>query len=153
MIALATLGTIAVPATAHAQVVQNDVVVLVGFSEFIPCALNGVGEVVVGDVRLHVLITSTINGSRVSGTVHFQPQGGTLIGQTTGDTYRANGVTQESFSGSLVNGQLTATFVANFRIVGPGPGNNFSVHEVHHITVNASGTVTATHDSFAVNCR
>jgi hypothetical protein len=45
------------------------------------------------------------------------------------------------------------TFVNNFRIIGQGPGNNFLVHEVFHITFNANGSITAFVDKFSVDCR
>jgi hypothetical protein len=78
---------------------------------------------------------------------HAQPQGISGFGQTTGAKYQATGVTQERFS---IN---PFTFVNNFRIVGQGPGNNFLVHEVFHVTVNANGTVTAFVDRVSVECR
>ena len=62
-------------------------------------------------------------------------------------------MTQDHFKGSLQNGQFTQTFVNNFRIIGQGPGNNFLVHEVFHITINANGDVTVIHDSISVDCK
>jgi hypothetical protein len=153
LLALATVGLVASVTVAQAKVVENDTILVPGFSVFIPCANGGVGEVVSGDLQLHVLVTSTVNGNNVSGKEHFQPQGGALVGQTTGDTYHATGVTQDSFQGSLQNGQSTFTFVNNFRIIGPGPGNNFLAHETFHITVNANGDTTVTHDNLSVDCK
>ena len=74
-------------------------------------------------------------------------------GQITGDTYQATGVSQDRFSGSLVNGQYAATLVNNFRIIGPGKGNNFLVHEVAHITINANGDVTVDFDYQSGECK
>ena len=62
-------------------------------------------------------------------------------------------VTQDEFSGSLVNGQFEETFVNNFRIIGQGPGNNFLIHENAHLTINANGDVTVTHDNFSAVCK
>jgi len=120
---------------------------------FIPCANGGAGEVVSGTIQLHTLITSTVNGNKVSGKTHFQPQGGSLVGETTGDAYRPTGVTQETFNGSLQNGLYTQTFINNFRIIGPGPGNNFLVHESSHLTINANGVTTVTHDNVSEDCK
>ncbi len=153
VLAIAAVGVVATGTVAQAQVVENDTILLLGFNVFVPCANGGAGEVIAGDLQLHVLVTSTVNGNNVSGKDHFQPQGGSLVGQTTGDTYGATGVTQDSFTGSLQNGRSTFTFVNNFRMIGPGPGNNFLVHETFHITVNANGVTTVTHDNLTVDCK
>jgi hypothetical protein len=138
--------------TSSAGVVVNDsspIVLVV----FVPCADGGTGELVVLEGNLHTLVTFTLNGNNVSGKTHFQPQGISGVGLTTGDKYHGTGVTQDHFKGSLQNGQFTSTFVNNFRIVGQGPGNNFSIHENFHLTVNANGVVTVTHDNFRVTCK
>jgi hypothetical protein len=153
LLALATVGLVASATVAQAKTVENDTILVPGFNVFIPCANGGAGEVISGDLQLHVLVTSTVNGNNVSGKEHFQPQGGSLIGQTTGDKYQATGVTQDSFQGSLQNGQSTFTFVNNFRMIGPGPGNNFLEHETFHITVNANGDTTVTHDKLSEECK
>jgi hypothetical protein len=147
-IAAAVVGVTA----AQAEVTQNETQTI-PFSVFVPCADGGAGEVISGTIDLHVLVTFTINGNNISGKDHFQPQGGSLVGETTGDVYRATGVTQDTFKGSLQNGQFTETFINNFRMIGPGPDNNYLVHEVFHITINANGDVTATHDEFSVECK
>jgi hypothetical protein len=153
LLALATVGVVASATTAQAQVVENDTILVPGFNVFVPCANGGAGEVIVGDLQLHVLVTSTVNGNNVSGKERFQPQGDSLVGQITGETYRATGVTQDSFQGSLQNVQSTFTFVNNFRMIGAGPGNNFLVHETFHLTVNANGDTTVTLDNLSVDCK
>lgn len=122
------------------------------FAALVPCANNGVGEVISGTIELHVLITSRLNGNNVSGFYHYQPAGGNLVGSVTGDTYQATGVTQSSFHGSLQNGLYTTTFINNFRLIGQGPGNNYLVHETAHLTLNANGDVTVNHDLFTIEC-
>ncbi len=147
-IAAAVVGVTA----AQAGVTTNETQTI-PFSVLVPCANGGAGETISGDLQLHILFTSTVNGNNVSGKFHFQPQGGSLVGETTGDTYRATGVTQGTFKGSLQNGQYTETFVNNFRMIGPGPGNNALVHENFHITINANGDTTVTHDNFSIDCK
>ncbi len=136
-----------------AEVTQNISVPLDGFSVFIPCANNGAGELVIFQGNLHILLSFTINNNRVSGKDHFQPQGLTGTGNVTGDKYQGTGVTQSMFSGSLVNGQFESTSVNNFRIIGQGPGNNYLVHEIAHITINANGLATVFFDSLSVDCK
>ncbi len=147
---LATLAFSVAPVIAEVQVNdRTDIVIDV----FIPCAAGGAGEFVQLQGPLHTLITATVNGNNVSGKLHFQPQGVSGVGQTTGLKYQATGETQQSFTQSLQNGKATFSYVNNFRIIGQGPGNNYLVHENLHVTVNADGTITATHDNFSAECK
>jgi hypothetical protein len=120
---------------------------------FIPCAAGGAGEVVDLSGPLHTLLEFTINNNNVSGLFHFQPQGISGIGETSGVKYQATGITKQTFKTSLQNRQANLTFVNNFRIIGQGAGNNFLMHETLHITVNADGTATVIHDTFTVDCK
>jgi hypothetical protein len=120
---------------------------------FVPCANNGAGEVIEVSGPLHILSHTTISNSGNFHTkIHFQPQGISGVGLTTGDKYQATGGTQEMFNS---NGPfpITDTYVNNFRMIGQGPGNNFLVHENFHITINANGTVTSVHDNFSIDCK
>ncbi len=139
-----------VPSQAAVEVNETTEIALI---QFVPCAAGGVGEVVDLSGPLHTLITFTINGNNLSEDFHFQPQGISGTGETTGDKYQATGITRQSLTASLQNGQLNQTFVNNFRIIGQGPGNNFLVHETAHVTFNAGGTVTVNHDNFSVECK
>jgi hypothetical protein len=150
MCCVAVLAILIAP--AHAAIQVNDKTDI-DLTVFVPCADSGVGETVDLSGPLHTLISFTINGNNVSGIMHFQPQGISGTGETTGDKYQATGVTQESFKNSLQNGQANDTFVNNFRIIGLGPGNNFLVHETLHFTINANGTTTVFHDNFSVDCK
>ena len=150
MLVVLTLAVLTVPANAAVQV--NDITDI-NLTVFVPCALGGAGEVVDLAGPLHTLITFTINGNNVSGGFHFQPQGITGTGETSGDKYQATGETQETFTSSLQNGHSTLTFVNNFKIIGQGSGNNFLVHENLHMTINADGTITVFHDNFSVDCK
>src|SRR5213595_1541448 len=151
MLLFAALAFFTVPANAAKQV--NDVSDI-NLTVFVPCAAGGAGELVDLSGPLHTLITLTVNGNNVSGMAHFQPQGLSGTGETTGDKYQATGVTKDSsFKASFQNGQFTQTYVNNFRIIGQGSGNNFLVHEVLHVTFNANGTVTVFHDNFSIDCK
>jgi hypothetical protein len=140
--------------SAHlaAEVVTN-ISEEINITVFVPCANNGVGEEVAVSGPLHTLIISNTNDNTLSGKVHFQPQGISGEGLTTGSKYQATGVTQDHFTTSLQTGQATETFVNNFRIIGQGRGNNFLVHLVSHVTFNANGDVTANHEIASTECR
>ena len=119
---------------------------------FVPCANNGAGEVVKLTGPLHILIVSNINGQNITGVSHFQPMGVQGTGQTTGMLYTATGITFDQFSGSLVNGLYTETFINNFRIIGQGPGNNLQIHQTFHVTFSANGDAVASVDNTSVDC-
>ena len=150
MFLIAVLAIFVMP--AKAAIVDNESVPFL-LSVFVPCANGGAGEIVDLSGDLHVLTTLTINGNNVSGNTHGQPQGISGTGETTGAKYQATGITTENFKGSFQNGQFTDTFVNNFRIIGQGPGNNYLVHEVAHVTVNANGTVTVLFDNPTIDCK
>ena len=120
---------------------------------FVPCANGGAGEDVLLSGNLHVVSTFTINGNNISGKSHFQPQGISGVGAITGDKYQATGVTQDQFKSSFINGQFQETTINNFRIIGQGNGNNFTIHENTHITVNANGTLTTIVDNIKDDCK
>ncbi len=147
IVALMILST-----SANAAVVVNDKTDI-NLSVFVPCAVGGVGEIIDLSGPLHTLISTTLTGNSVSGYFHFQPQGLSGTGETTGAKYNGTGVTEQSFKSFLQNGQANLTYVNNFRIIGQGAGNNYLVHETLHITINADGTLTVFHDNFSIDCK
>ncbi|HEY3205289.1 MAG TPA: hypothetical protein VGL03_16695, partial [Thermoanaerobaculia bacterium] len=86
---LASIGALlaVLAAPAKAEVVVNESIDI-NLVVFVPCANGGAGELVDLDGPLHTLITFNINGNRVSGKTHFQPQGISGLGQDTGDKYQ-----------------------------------------------------------------
>jgi len=157
LVALAlALGLIGVVGTAPTlakaiTVTTNLSVPIEPFFVFVPCANGGSGEVISLTGPLHILIRVTIDD--VGGfhdKFHFQPQGVSGTGLTTGDKYQGTGVTQGQSNGKV---GFETTFVNNFRMIGQGPGNNFLVHNTFHFTVNANGTMTAFVDNFSIECK
>jgi hypothetical protein len=104
-----------------------------------------------GDLHVLMHFTATSSGN-FSAKFHFQPQGVSGVGLSTGIKYQATGVTQDEYS---INGPLPyeETFINNFRLIEQGPDNNLLVHENFHVTVNANGDLTAFHDNFSSECR
>jgi hypothetical protein len=147
---IAAVTALAVAVSAQAAV-QVNVSVPIEQTVFIPCANGGLGEDVVLVGPLHVLMTLTVNqAGGFSMKTSFQPQGVVGIGMITGDIYHATGLTHDQTSGAL-GGEYT--YVNNFRIIGPGPGNNYLVHETYHITINANGQVAVEVDNFSSDCK
>jgi hypothetical protein len=139
-------------APARAAVEENDKLPIELVID-IPCANDGAGETVTLTGNLHIVMTAVINGNKVQGKYHFQPQGVSGYGSITGDRYQATGVTQGQFKASMQNGQAHVTSENNFRIIGQGPGNNFLVHENLHLTINANGDVTTAVDHLGIDCK
>jgi hypothetical protein len=94
--------------------------------------------------------TANANGG-FSVESHFQPQGISGVGLSSGVKYQGTGVTSSRFN--IKGLPFTDTFINNFRIIGQGPGNNFLLHENFHVTVNANGEMTAFVDNFRVACK
>jgi predicted small lipoprotein YifL len=127
---------------------------LVPFSslEFVPCANGGLGEDVLLEGTLHVVdrITATPNGN-LSITYHENPQGISGTGQITGDVYQGTG--SVNFHVSLLSaGAVAQSFTTSFLVVGPGPDNNFTVHQRAHLTFNTNGEITVERDEITVEC-
>ena len=107
---------------------------------FIPCANGGAGETVILSGILHDVfhVTEFADGTFFL-KIHDQPQNIKGVGETTGAVYEATGVTQTRISSI----GPTTTFINNFRIIGPGPGNNLLIQQLMHVTVNGKGEITA----------
>jgi hypothetical protein len=132
---------------AQASTFNTNERVPIEISVFIPC----VPETVTATGTLHIASHTTVNPDGSFHVVsHFNPQGVSGTGDVTGNQYRGTGVTQNEFN---INVGQTFTFVNNFRFIGQGPGNNSTVHQNVHTTVNASGVVTSIVDNFSADCR
>ena len=151
--ALVATVAMSTSASTSAAVVTNEKDAPFTSLVLVPCANGGAGEDVLIDGTVHFLVTSTINGNNISGKFHAQPQGLKGVGQTTGDSYNATGVTQEHFKGSLQNGLFTDTFIIIFKLIGQGPDNNLLLHTNRHVTFNATGDGTVLHENTSVECR
>jgi hypothetical protein len=150
MLGIAAGGILAIAPAAQAAVILN---ISVPIAPLQPTVINPCNDDIIaltGDV--HILVSFTINGNRISGMTHIQPQGVSGTDQTTGAEYQGTGVTQDEFSGSLTNGQYEETFINRFDFLGQGSAPNFREHETAHVTFNANGTVTANFDNFSISC-
>jgi len=136
-----------------ARAAAESIQVPFGGPVFVPCANGGDGETIDMSGTLHILTYTTEDANGGLHTyVHFQPQGATAVGQDTGDIYRAVGVTQQSMNIHSSGFPVTQTFVNNFRMIGPGPGNNLQMHQTMHMTIDANGTTTVDFDKPSINC-
>jgi hypothetical protein len=91
------------------------------------------------------------SGGNVEIGFHFNPQGITGVGLTSGATYHATGETLGTTT-VRANGGISDTFVNNFKIIGEGSAQNFLETEIVHLTVNAKGEVTASVEKSMLRC-
>jgi hypothetical protein len=143
--------SLSVSVLAEAITDGESTTILTDFTLFIPCALDGAGEDVHITGTLHDMYHFTMDDT---GGYHLvlltQPMGVKGVGLTSGDVYQGTGGNIEQFEGNI---EELSTFVNNFRIIGPGPGNNFTVHETYHFTINANGEVTAEVANLSADCK
>ena len=142
-----------IAAFAGASAQTTSVVIPLTFSQFIPCANQGNGEIVDFSGSLHIVFSSTVNGNSVHLNQLFNPQGAKGIGETTGDVWEATGETRQDLTASNVNAfPFETTFVNNFKLIN-GREGSFIVHENSHVTVNADGTTTVSQDNLTMTCK
>ncbi len=109
------------------------------YSFYIDC----IGENAVGTLTIHILLHFDKDGYWTS--FHYQPQGGALIGENTGNVYHPIGVTQEHWKSwqNGVNGAFTDTFINNYIAVGVGKDAvKWGGKETYHITATKDGEIT-----------
>jgi len=142
-----TLVAVAVSATAAQASKLANVRAVLPFAITNPCT----GEDVVGEIRVHFLLTLTVNGNNVSGMelLQYSAQG---VGQTTGSHYAGAESGHAPFKASLSNGQATMTDSVTFHLTTPGGGNNIVISGRSHTTINANGDVTVSYDELTATC-
>ena len=123
-------------------------------SRWIACANEGQGESVAlsGAIDLDTHVTDDGNGG-VHVSAHVRPDHVTGIGDASGLTYRGTGGTGEHEFTATDGSPSVYSFVNNFRIIGPGKGNNILVHYTIHQTLNANGDLMADVDISSSECR
>jgi hypothetical protein len=135
----------------EARVVVNEMIQFVE-TNLVPCANGGAGEPVEVTGKLHVVLHETVDAAGgIHQSFHLQDAGSSGVGLVTGTVYRRVGVTRET--GSLTSsGTEEFTFINVFDFTAPGPGNNFQLHQVVHVTINQNG-VTSEVVKSTVECR
>ena len=120
--------------------------------DFVLAPEEGCGEAIQlsGTLLAHFSLTETSSGNVEVG-FHFNPQGITGVGLTSGATYHATGVTRGTTT-TRAKGGISDTFVNSFKIIGEGTAPNFLETDVIHLTVNAEGVVTAMVEQSTIRC-
>ena len=106
---------------------------------------------------LHIVMHSSMNAEGcMTYKTHFQPQKLTGTGSVTGASYQGTGVTQSTTHNKTNCGEgciIEENFVNNFRMIGQGPGNNFTVHSNTRIIYNVcTEEMTVVVENESVEC-
>jgi hypothetical protein len=149
LLALAA-ASLAVVISAQAGVTTNEQLSF-AYAGYVPCANGGAGELLTGTIDVHDLASETAAGNQEAWQFTFERRG-ELVGRVTGDTYRLAGVEHGAYTQSADTDQATLTYVNRYLLVGPGPGNNLTVRETAHVTVDADENVIVQRDDFTVDC-
>lgn len=154
-LATAALLTALYAPAARAEVFHSNTSQPFAQTLFVQCANGGTGELVDLSGQLHEdIFVNTNSGGKVVVRTRSQLQGVSGIGRSSGDRYHASQVAQGSEHIDIIdNLPFSFSFVDHLRIVGQGPGNNFTAQYQTHLTVDASGTVAADVTHFSVDCK
>jgi hypothetical protein len=146
-------GNITVSTPTESSFTAVDVFELVDMPVFIPCALDGAGEVVFLSGSLMSLFHVTED--RAGGTTvmrQINPQDVSGQGAVSGDLYQGTGGSNGHTLYTISGVPFHDSFVDNFRILGQGSGNNLLVQVRGQFTVNANGEVTVSDFEFSERC-
>ena len=147
-------GNITVTAPGDGSFTSVDGIDATGFTVWVACANDGLGEEVSFSGSIQFLFH--FNDDRGGGfhvTSEANPQGLSGTGSVTGDLYQGTGGTGGHVNGTISGFPYTDSFVNNFRIIGQGTGNDLIIHTNGQFTVNALGEVTVSQVNFSSECR
>ena len=96
--------------------------------------------------RIHLVSQVQSDGTVVG---HFNYQGVSGVGLTSGTTYRSSSVDNFRLAAPLPS---DITSVSSFRLISSGTEDNLLVRVLFHITVNANGEVTAEVEDVNIEC-
>ncbi len=99
-------------------------------------------DLVLLEGTLHIVegVTVDRNGG-LHGHISLQSQGITGVSLLNGTVFRVVGGTRLIVGLDGETAPLIGTFVNSYRLIAPGPNNNFQVQETYHLTVDATGNV------------
>lgn len=99
-------------------------------------------DLVLLEGTLHIVEGVTVDrNGRLHGQLALQSQGITGVSLLNGTVFRAVGGTRLLVGLAGEAAPLVATFVNSYRLIAPGPNNNFQVSETFHVTADAAGNV------------
>ncbi len=85
--------------------------------------------------------------------MHWNTQHVVGVGLNSGNQYLAIEAVNVDFSGSLVNGSFTTSFVQRSKMIAEKGTSSFVIKFTGHATINANGEATVSFDNFSLECR
>jgi hypothetical protein len=154
-VSLLIMGLTAAPALGQTTTDITNETFPISVSAFVPCAAGGAGEEVFLSGKAHVVIKETTDSS--GGThfsLHSNYQGLTGVGDR-GTVYRGIGSVSESFHNfaPFVGAPYGLTETRSLQFLGRGPNNNFIIHEVMRVTINANDELTSSFSIQRIECK
>jgi hypothetical protein len=80
----------------------------------------------------------------------FAPRG-TLVGATSGDTYRLTGVEPGSYIDAADGERSVLTYINRYKLIGAGDSSKLTVRETAHITINGDAVIVD-FDNYSIEC-
>ena len=117
-----------------------------GYGAYAPCGNNGSGEMIWGDLTIRII--RIIRDEGVHET--YVPLGGDVVGQDSGEIFRAVGAANNAFSFSGDGGSGSQVWINHY--IGD-MGTKLKVYHKIHFTLNAHGETTAVFDHSVVDCK
>lgn len=152
LVLMSTPGAVSAQSATTFNLMQ---VMPVVYSEYVPCAAGGAGEMLNFSGSLKMTIHGTLTGDgRATFSAKMVPLNVVGVGQTTGDQYQLVGETGTTRTYTIDFGQSERwTTVEHFRFVTPGAGNDYVTMTVYHEIVNADGEPFDTVERVTVECQ
>jgi hypothetical protein len=125
------------------------------YSQFVPCAAGGAGEVLDFSGSIEEFIHGTLTGNgHATFSAKMVPNNLIGVGQVTGIAYRLVGETGTTRTYTIDFGPGEKwTGVEHLRFVAPGAGNDYVTMNVYHEIVNNNGELVSYLDLTTVECQ
>jgi hypothetical protein len=149
---LVGLAYLLLPGTCFAQATTftSQITVPVVETIFNPCT----GEQLDVSGNIHFLVSMTVNSNTSFFTLTVNNDEVVATGETTGNTYRDQGVGTFSESSSNFGFPVEFTAENNSELIGTkSTAGRALLEETLHVTINANGTMTAFVDNFSLKCQ
>jgi hypothetical protein len=152
-LAAAFAVVVASPAEAEATTTRNVFSYPVEFTTFVPCLNGGEGESIALTGTAQFVYVSTTDPTGAEHieelTINQQISG---VGLTSGDVYRLAGVHRSGFNARYGGFPGEFDLINAFHLIRLGGGAVLAVHETSHVTVNATGELSAHVENFSIVC-
>jgi hypothetical protein len=141
------------PAAPAFAATQNDTKVPFHQPVIVPCGRLG-QEIVPFDGTVHVLTQTSFSASgRQHLKLQTNAQGMTGVGLVSGDLYRLNGGSRDSYEFDIGGLPYANTYINNFHVESAGATGNIIAHETLRVLVDENGVPSVQTVNFTAECK